>query len=309
MNLELIHFIKQQEGQLSAFIDLIPVPIFVKDADGIYLNCNSAFESFIHIPREKLIGNSVYDLWDKDLADIYHQKDQELFDSPGVQVYDSEVKTTDGKRIIVQFYKSTFTNREGEIAGLLGIIFDRTTERLLEDELRELAQYDCLTGLLNRREGLIALQRILAESARNHHQFSIALLDIDYFKEINDKFGHDTGDQVLNSIKQIADCVLREYDLIYRYGGDEFVLCFPETSADEAVTIAERLRQAFISHHSALLASQAPSSGLSIGVACYPEHGATPEALIKASDLALYQAKENGRNQVQLYADKLRRKP
>ena len=275
---------------------------------GIYLNCNTAFEDFIKIPRQKLIGHTVYDLWDKNLADIYEQKDQELYSNPGVQIYDSEVKSTDGKRKVVQFYKSTFSNSDGEIAGLLGIIFDRTLERELEDELREMAHHDHLTGLLNRREGINSMQRILAESARHQRNFSVALLDIDHFKKINDKLGHDSGDKVLNSIKEIAKTVLREYDLIYRYGGDEFILCFPETSAETALNILERLRKAFVTYHAKILPAECDSPGLSIGLAHYPEHGTSSEALIKASDLALYKAKENGRNQVQIYSDKLKQK-
>lgn len=308
MNHELIQFIKEQKGHLSAFIDLIPVPIFIKDADGIYLNCNTAFEDFIHLSRQELIGNSVYDLWDKSLADIYHQKDQELFDNPGVQVYDSEVKTTDGERMVVQFHKSTFTNTQGEVAGLLGIIFDRTVERVLEDNLRQLAHYDALTGLLNRREGLISMQRVLAESERNNRQFAVAVLDIDFFKEINDNFGHDCGDRALILVKKIAESVLREYDQIYRYGGDEFVLCFPETTIEEALVITERLRTTFENHKQVTQSAESYRLTVSIGVAGYPSDGATPEELIKASDLALYKAKENGRNQVQVYSDKLRQK-
>ena len=304
MNRHLIEFLKEEESYLSSFIDLIPVPIFVKSIDGLYINCNSAFENLLHVPRNQIIGKSVFDLWENELAQKYRLKDQELFESPNhVQVYENQVKGDDGSLKVVQFYKSTFNDQQGQVAGLLEVTFDLTTQRVLEDQLRQQAQVDYLTTLMNRREGIKQSGIALAQSKRQKQPCSVAMFDIDYFKQINDMLGHDSGDKVLISIKEICTPILREYDLIYRYGGDEFILCLPNTHTDDAISIAERVRESFLKKQAPLLSKHALKIGLSIGIAGYPQDGVTIDELIQASDQALYQAKQNGRNQTQRYSN------
>lgn len=297
MNTELVKFIKVHMESLDAVLDLIPVPVFTKDVQGRYLACNAAFERFMRTSRAKIVGKTVYELWPKTLADIYSEKDKELYDNPGLQVYETD-QIILGRESTVQFHKATFSDIDGKIAGLLGVIFDRTTEKALENKLIQLAHIDTLTGLLNRYAGFDAMKRLFAESTRNKNVFSIAMMDIDHFKNINDKYGHDAGDRVLESIQNISKGVLREYDFIFRYGGEEFVLCFPNTTIEEAYVITERLRVRFERYKFNISRDETVQVTVSIGVASYPEHGKSIETLIKVCDKSLYLAKHCGRNNI-----------
>lgn len=300
MNVELIQFIKSHQTSLNDFLDLIPVPIFIKDIEGRYINCNQAFETFVGLSRDVMLNKTVFELWDKELAEVYQQKDQELFDDPGLQVYESRVKNQDGSVAVVQFHKATFTQDNDGLAGLIGVIFDRTHERQLEDELRELAENDSLTGLTNRRAGMNLIKSLLnGEAAPNDIEFTLGIFDIDGFKLVNDHFGHDAGDKVLQSVKTIAATVLREYDLIFRYGGDEFIIFLPDTDASKAQIIANRLREAFEKYPFAI-GGESLVLTISLGIASYPQHGQDLDRLINLSDQAMYKAKRAGRNRVEV---------
>ncbi len=122
---------------LQRLIDTIPMPVFYKDVNGVYLGYNRAFEEFLGMPREKLIGKTVYDVAPKELADKYAQKDKELFDCPGIQIYEFSVKHADGTIHDVIFNKATYTDAQGNIAGLIGAMQDITKRKFLEQKLAQ----------------------------------------------------------------------------------------------------------------------------------------------------------------------------
>lgn len=137
----LIGNLKKSEGKLSSalnfqqqLLNTIPVPVFYKDENYIYTGCNKSFEDFLSLASGEIIGKSVYDLAPVELAEGYHEKDAELINNPGVQVYDFEVQSkSKGKRQVV-FHKATFHNQSGEIAGLIGVILDITARKEVEDK-------------------------------------------------------------------------------------------------------------------------------------------------------------------------------
>lgn len=126
---------------LQKLIDTIPSPIFYKDTAGAYLGCNAAFENFIGVKRNYLIGKTVYDIAPKELADIYQEKDEELFKNPGVQNYGTSVVDKKGSLREVIFNKATFTRFDGKLSGLVGIITDITGQRRAEEELKEAKEF------------------------------------------------------------------------------------------------------------------------------------------------------------------------
>jgi diguanylate cyclase (GGDEF)-like protein len=182
----------------------------------------------------------------------------------------------------------------GEV-GYLTEVFNNMVARLREgrQELERLSVTDDLTGLYNRRYLMETLASEVRRARRLEHPFALLMVDIDHFKEYNDAFGHLAGDEMLTRVARVLRESTREVDCAARYGGEEFVVLLPETGVAEAAETAERIR--------ARVAAEALAGGqitLSIGVAEFPSHGDTPEAMIAAADAALYQAKREGRNRV-----------
>ncbi len=157
---------------------------------------------------------------------------------------------------------------------------------------------DPLTGVTNRR----TMDAMLEEWLENKVPHAIILLDLDHFKSVNDTFGHAVGDKVLQFLAKHMQSVGREGDVCCRYGGEEFVMLLPNTTAKEAEQVAEQLR-------GKLAETESPCGRpvtLSAGIALYPEMAATTEALIEAADGALYEAKQAGRNQVKIAVQKIK---
>jgi diguanylate cyclase (GGDEF)-like protein len=173
--------------------------------------------------------------------------------------------------------------------------------RLLQ-QIRDMAVRDALTNLYNRRELHRFLEYEIIKSRRYKHQFSVLMLDIDHFKQINDWFGHRVGDEILQRIAQAVLSNMRACDLPARFGGDEFIIVLPETSASQAVFGAERLRKVIealdihIGNENGLL--EKFDITVSIGISGFPVHSEDGDVLIDLADQALYQAKRQGCNQV-----------
>lgn len=171
----------------------------------------------------------------------------------------------------------------------------------LRQKLRIEAIRDPLTGLYNRRFMELSLSRELARASRADRSFAVMMLDLDHFKAYNDSFGHGAGDDLLRLLGKELKANLRSEDIICRYGGEEFFIMLPDISLEDCLRRAESIRQTVEGF------SQRPALNLrrdvtvSVGIAVYPESGETVEALLAASDEALYAAKNGGRNQVRLY--------
>lgn len=166
--------------------------------------------------------------------------------------------------------------------------------------LRAKATHDSLTGLLNHEEILGILDRELARSERDGDCVSIIMVDIDHFKKVNDTYGHLAGDVVLRITAQKMHAIERVYDAVGRYGGEEFLLILPECCQDCAITIAERLR-VWINSESIDTSEGIIPVTISLGVATSGKNGIRDgHCLVKAADSALYRAKENGRNRVEV---------
>jgi diguanylate cyclase (GGDEF)-like protein len=168
----------------------------------------------------------------------------------------------------------------------------------LQEALRHQAIRDPLTGLFNRRFMLETLERELYRMQRKESSLSIIMLDLDHFKRFNDTFGHAAGDAVLSALGRMLIAQVRKEDVACRYGGEEFTAILPETSLKTACDRAAELRQLVHGLHLEHLGQSLGGITISLGVAVYPQHGEDPEALLRAADKALYQAKHAGRDRV-----------
>ncbi|ORJ60261.1 putative bifunctional diguanylate cyclase/phosphodiesterase [Geothermobacter hydrogeniphilus] len=297
---------QQQSRLLQAVLRAIPAPIFFKDHRGIYLGCNRAFEAFIGLPREKIIGASVWDVAPRELADTYHRADSELMEQGGQQVYETEVQYADGSRHHVMFHKAVFAAADGSPAGLVGAMLDITDRKQVEQEIEELAYHDNLTGLANRSFFKQRLTEALTQAAISEQQLALLFLDLDRFKYINDTIGHAGGDRLLQLVAERLSCLIPAGGTLARLGGDEFVIMLTDVHNRNELehfgnTLLKTLEKPF------LLAGKQLHVSTSIGIARYPADGKDSSSLLKHADMAMYAAKEQGRNNLCFYRKRMTR--
>ncbi|MEX0785236.1 MAG: GGDEF domain-containing protein [Dehalococcoidia bacterium] len=173
------------------------------------------------------------------------------------------------------------------LAGVFNLATYTGGERRLRGQISQAARTDPLTNLLNRRGLEEALAAQLEGSGERGHSLAVFMVDIDRFKRYNDQFGHLNADTLLEQLGIVLSSVVRDEDIVARYGGDEFVVIIPEVAADEAFLLAERLRQQI---------SRLGLCTVSIGVSCRIDGDASAEELLNAADAALLDAKQAGRN-------------
>jgi two-component system cell cycle response regulator len=177
---------------------------------------------------------------------------------------------------------------------------------LLHQEAQRLSITDGLTSLWNYRFLNMRLAQEVERGIRFTRSLSLLVIDIDHFKTINDRFGHQRGDAILAELaNRVVTETRAQVDTVARYGGEEFVLLLPETPLDGGLVVAEKIRTSIASKPFGS-EGEAISVTVSIGVACFPQHGSTAQTLLRAGDQALYEAKGRGRNVV-VSADELDR--
>jgi diguanylate cyclase (GGDEF)-like protein/PAS domain S-box-containing protein len=184
--------------------------------------------------------------------------------------------------------------------GVVVVIRDITERRQTEEEIRQMAYHDSLTGIPNRKLFSDRLNIALAQAERNQKKVGIAMLDLDNFKDVNDTLGHVMGDLFLKAMAERLSAELREGDTVARFGGDEFMLILPDLKVTEdAIQVAQKIVDSFckpflVDTHQLVITT-------SIGIAVYPNDGTDEGMLLKNADIAMYQAKQAGRSRYELY--------
>jgi diguanylate cyclase (GGDEF)-like protein len=181
---------------------------------------------------------------------------------------------------------------------MTALILEKNNKRIFLDarKLEQLATIDKLSGLYNRMKIENYCEMEIDKVKRYNEVFSVILIDIDYFKEINDDYGHNIGDRVISSISKILQSSIRRVDYVGRWGGEEFLILLPKTTAQQAFQIAEKIRITIMEEDF----SPAQNITISAGITEYMQ-GDTTEKIIQRADEELYKAKESGRNQIQIY--------
>ena len=207
-----------------------------------------------------------------------------------------------GQQLFTEITASPLRNASGTIIAGIEVVRDITEKRRLEETIEHLAFHDTLTGLPNRHLFHDHLRQAIAFAARNNQLLAVMFIDLDCFKSVNDEFGHAIGDQLLQGVaKRLRGCCCRSGDTIARYGGDEFLIILSDLQNSENATVVakhvlEELSRSFI------LSEHAVQSSVSIGISLYPQDGQDGETLVRNADLAMYQAKESGRNDFRFYS-------
>ena len=198
---------------------------------------------------------------------------------------------------------SPIKNEEGVITHFVGVKEDITERKRAEATIRELAYHDSLTGLPNRMLFNDRLTLELAHAHRNRQKFAVMMIDLDYFKDINDTLGHSVGDELLQAVGHRLTGLLRKNDTVARMGGDEFLLLLPEVARVEAAAkiaqkILKAVREPFVVDGNKLQITT------SIGIATYPKDGKDGDSLMTHADNAMYRAKKEGRDTYHRYSEK-----
>lgn len=214
-----------------------------------------------------------------------------------------------GSLQLLSISQGAFTREDAQLLWMMSLVAESLLTRdYANDGLIRLAFTDYLTGLKTRGYFEQQLELEIKRSERKKTQFALLMIDIDFFKSLNDHYGHHAGDQVLRDVASILMKDMREVDTVARYGGEEFVIILPETSGPGAQLVAERLRRAV---DKAKFFAGSPTAvehlTISIGIAIFDQDAQFRRDLIEFSDAALYHAKEHGRNQVVLYSNLVNR--
>jgi diguanylate cyclase (GGDEF)-like protein len=179
-------------------------------------------------------------------------------------------------------------------------------QRRARDEALRLSRFDPLTGLFNRSHLVSTVEQEIGRASRMARPFSLLMLDLDDLKPVNDTYGHPVGDQLLQSVAEVVRTSIRLSDTAARYGGDEFMVLLPETNAAGASIVAEKLRRD-IAAIAVRVSERSVRTSVSIGLVAYPDDGATVDQLVSAVDVAMYEAKRQGKNQIVGYATRTER--
>ena len=197
---------------------------------------------------------------------------------------------------------NAFDAQDLQFFSVIGYQMTATIEHLQRlSSVKNLASYDTLTGLYNRRYFEERFGTEVQQAFVDKTSLSLILIDIDHFKKVNDTFGHPEGDKILRSVASLLKNSVRKKDTVARYGGEEFILILPEVNLEAASMIAERIRR-LVESTSFDVGSAHINVTISLGISSFPSHRAkSKEELVKMADLALYHAKGEGRNRVSLY--------
>ncbi len=293
------HALQEKEMLLRTIVSALPDMVWLKDIEGRYMFCNQMFERFFGASEASIIGKTDYDFVPKQMADLFREYDQKAVKNGKSSINEESVTFADDQHMaFLETIKTPIWNVQGELIGVLGIARDISERKKMQEELQQQAITDELTGVYNRRHFMLRAEQELHRIQRYGGACSLLMLDLDAFKRINDAFGHPIGDKVLAKVAEICLATLRCTDLFGRVGGEEFAALLPETDAEGAGIIAERIRRHIQEAVIDTSESNTVSLSVSIGVATYHDKKETLMALIQRADAALYAAKSCGRNQV-----------
>ncbi|MCK5683587.1 PAS domain S-box protein [bacterium] len=298
--------LKESEERIKAILFATPDSLVLYNNEGEPEYLNQAFVDLFGWSIGELRGKRIPFVPD-DQKKITSEKLKELFDSGKNVQFETKRLTKHGRSISVIVSTSSIKNLKGDISKLVVILTDITEQKQAKEELKLLnlklehrATHDFLTGAPNRRAIIENLKKELIRATRKNSTLSIGLCDIDHFKHVNDKYGHHVGDEVLCGFVKAVQNILRPYDLLGRYGGEEFLIIVPDSFGQDDEEIYERVRTE-IADHKIMTKSGEVSIAISIGVT-NTKIDQTVDAMLTSADAALYRAKDNGRNQV-VFAD------
>ena len=294
--------IQASERQLSATLDAIPDLLFEMDLNGRYLLCHSPRADLLDAPAQALLGKTVSEVLPPAAAEVVLQALKQAHELGLAHGQQFELASPEQDR----WFELSVARKAvsaGQEPRFIVISREITERKQAEKDIQKLAYFDALTSLPNRSLLNDRIRHALSEADRRQESLALMFLDLDHFKNINDTLGHGVGDQLLVALAARMQSVVREQDTVARLGGDEFILLLPDTGSKGAARVAQKLLQTVslpvqIGPHELTVTP-------SMGIAQYPRDGDDLETLSRRADIAMYRAKQSGRNGYQFYTTEM----
>ncbi|SEQ41029.1 PAS domain S-box-containing protein/diguanylate cyclase (GGDEF) domain-containing protein [Amphritea atlantica] len=280
-------------------ISICPDPVIAINRRGVISVFNTSAENLLGYSADQVIGDmNIRQIYpsDAEARKIMRLMMDESFCGPGrVEGYETYVLNSSREKVPIRL-SAAMLMKQGEYRGSVGFFHDMTRQKALETTLLKQSITDDLSGLYNQRHFYVQVASEMMRVKRYGGELSLVCIDLDGFKQVNDKLGHLEGDQIVRLIGRVLRDGLRDSDQAFRYGGDEFMLLLPNTAQADACQLADRVRQLFnlecnyspSSHH-----NQAVTVSMSLGVASCS--GAEPvDFFVQRADMAMYSAKQAG---------------
>jgi diguanylate cyclase (GGDEF)-like protein/PAS domain S-box-containing protein len=285
----------------ESIINTVREPLIALDQDLRVVKVSRSFYDVFKVKPEETMGQLIYDLGNKqwDIPKLRDLLEDILPKKVSFDNYEVEHDfATIGRRIMLLNARQ-IQRASGKERIILLAIEDITERKQSEEKIQQMAYHDSLTGLPNRKLFSDRLGIALIHAHRNQKKVGIAMLDLDNFKDVNDTLGHDAGDILLKAAAMRLSAELRKVDTVARFGGDEFVLILPDLKViEDAIPVAQKIVDSF--RKSFLIDTNQLIVTMSIGIAVYPNDGTDEAMLLKNADIAMYQAKQAGRDRYQL---------
>lgn len=295
--------IRQSEGRYRTILEEMADSYYEVDLAGNFTFVNDTMCRQLGYRREELMGASFrINVVKEDIGCIYQAFDQIYKTGNPRRDIAYRIHHRDGTMRFVENSAFPMRNREGVIIGFRGIGRDVTERKRNEEKIQYLATHDFLTGLPNRMMFGHLLQQAVQTAKRYQKQFAVLFIDLDGFKDINDRMGHEAGDELLKEIAQRLKNDLRAADVAARVGGDEFVLLMEEvTDSGSVATVARKINESIA--QPLTIHGREQHITASIGISLYPNDAEEGPALLSQADRAMYAAKANGKNHYHFFAE------
>lgn len=284
--------------QVQDLYDHAPCGYHSLDSEGRVLRMNQTELRWLGLPLEQVQGRTYADFLTPTSQQVFRDRFPRFMHEGHIKDLEMELLTASGTAMPIMVSATAIHDAQGRFVASRSTVFDHTEMKRVQVQLERMARSDALTGLSNRRDFYDKAEHEIARSHRSMQAFCVLMLDVDFFKKINDEYGHAGGDDVLVQLAQLLVAQLRSMDLPARIGGEEFAVLMPGTPLAEAVNAAERVRLALQTTAVALRDGRKVYVTASMGLSQWNPGDADIEAPLKRADAALYQAKATGRNRV-----------
>ena len=297
-----LHNSKVGQQHLQALVDSIPDLTWVKDKKSRFLMVNRQFRKAFGASLEEIIGKSDMELSPSKQAESYIRDDQWVMKNKKLLHKEERITGDGGTDSWAETVKVPILDDSGAVIGVAGMARDISERKKAEKRMRYLAYHDVLTGLPNRLSLESRINRYMSSST-GIEKFTLVFLDLDNFKIINDTIGHQTGDDILKHVAKILSSLVEKEDFVARIGGDEFICIFTHSCDATIKSTIENLRKKLCEPF--IISGMTYELTVSIGAARYPENGVNCWGLVANADLAMYHAKQAGKNAIAYYSQDL----